>query len=166
MDLPKLSDEQRAELQTKAHQRMQSGVAQMNQGLIDLTQLASGDDYRAMQKATRQIGEGLSILQSGLATHQLLAEGRAPRTIALDWFKREMSLVTPVGNEDTHSDRGLSILHLFTMALLVAFAFAMLAMYYFKMRRAAALFGRIDPDKGSPPPGSSPPLSGGPAISG
>ena len=59
MDLPTLSDEKRAELQTKAHQRMQSGVAQMNQGLIDLTQLASGEDYRAMQKATERIGEGL-----------------------------------------------------------------------------------------------------------
>ena len=30
-----------------------------------------------------------------------------------------------------------------------------------KMRRAAALFGRIEADKGSPPPGSSPPLAGG-----
>ncbi len=166
MDLPKLSTEQRAELQANAHKRMQSGVAQMNQGLIDLTQLASGEDYRAMQKTTQRIGEGLSILQSGLATHQLLFEGKAPRKIALGWFKREMSLVSPGGIEDTHGARGLSILHLFTMALLVAFAFAMLVMYYFKMRRATALFGRIDPDKGSPPPGSSPPQGGTPGPSG
>jgi len=36
----------------------------------------------------------------------------------------------------------------------------MVAMYFFKMRRAAALFGRLEADKGSPPPGSSPPLAG------
>jgi len=34
-------------------------------------------------------------------------------------------------------------------------------MYFFKMRRAAALFGRIEADKGSPPPGSAPELAGG-----
>ena len=78
--------------------------------------------------------------------------------MALAWFNQEMSLVSPVASE-AHGSRGLSILHLFTMALLVVFALAMLAMYFFKMRRAAALFGRIEPDKGSPPPGSAPPLA-------
>lgn len=53
----------------------------------------------------------------------------------------------------------LSIMHLFTMVLLVAFALAMLALYFFKMRRAAALFGRIESDGGSPPPGSALPLT-------
>ena len=46
------------------------------------------------------------------------------------------------------------------MILLVAFALAMVAMYFAKMRRAAALFGRIEADKASPPPGSAPPLVG------
>ena len=40
------------------------------------------------------------------------------------------------------------------------FTFVMLAMYFFKMRRAAALFGRLESDEGSPPPGSAPPLGG------
>ena len=47
------------------------------------------------------------------------------------------------------------------MVLLIAFALAMVAMYFFKMRRAAALFGRIEADKRSPPPGSAPPIVGG-----
>ena len=42
-----------------------------------------------------------------------------------------------------------------------SFALAMVAMYFFKMRRAAALFGRIEADRKSPPPGSAPPLAGG-----
>jgi len=33
-------------------------------------------------------------------------------------------------------------------------------MYFVKMRREAALFGRIEVDKGPPPPGSAPPLTG------
>jgi hypothetical protein len=36
----------------------------------------------------------------------------------------------------------------------------MVAMYFFKMRRAAALFGRIEASKGAPPPGSAPELAG------
>jgi hypothetical protein len=33
-------------------------------------------------------------------------------------------------------------------------------MYFFKMRRAAALFERVESDPGPSPPGSSPPLAG------
>ena len=46
------------------------------------------------------------------------------------------------------------------VGLLIAFALAMVAMYFFKMRRAAALFGRIEASKGAPPPGSAPELAG------
>ena len=104
---------------------------------------------------------GIAQFDSGVAARRALAEGRAPRGVALAWFKREMSLASPVMAEASHGVSGLAVLHIFTMVLLVAFAFAMLAMYFFKMRRAAALFGRIEPDKKSPPPGSSPPLEGG-----
>lgn len=61
---------------------------------------------------------------------------------------------------------GVTPFHLFTMVLLVAFALAMVAMYFLKMRRAAALFGRIEAGKGTPPPGSAPELSGGKSPSG
>ena len=71
-----------------------------------------------------------------------------------------MNLASPVLGEERRSHLGLSFFHLLTMAMLIAFAFAMLAMYFFKMRRAAALFGRLESDGGSPPPGSAPPLGG------
>jgi hypothetical protein len=57
------------------------------------------------------------------------------------------------------------IAQLFTMVLLIAFALAMVAMYFFKMRRAAALFGRLEADKGPAPPGEAPPLAGAPGPS-
>ena len=80
--------------------------------------------------------------------------------MALRWFKREMNL-SPGTEPAAHLRAGVTPFHLFTMVLLVAFALAMVAMYFFKMRRAAALFGRIEADKGSPPPGSAPELAGG-----
>ena len=46
-----------------------------------------------------------------------------------------MNLLPPQGVEARGGLFGLSALHFFTMVLLIAFALAMLAMYYFKMRR-------------------------------
>jgi hypothetical protein len=83
---------------------------------------------------------------------------------ALGWFKREMNLASTVPHEEPRTLLGVTPFHLFTMVLLVAFALAMVAMYFFKMRRAAALFGRIEADKAKPPPGSSPPLAGEPGT--
>ena len=69
-----------------------------------------------------------------------------------------MNLATPIPRDEQHGPLGVTPFHLFTMVLLIAFALAMVVMYFFKMRRAAALFGRLDSDSGMPPPGASPPL--------
>ena len=166
MALPELSPEQRMAVEHAAAERMQAGTKLMGHALDMLNAGAQSGDYAAMHEAMTGLREGVAELESGITARRALAEGRAPRQVALAWFKQEMSLAAPVVSAETHGIRGLSVLHLFTMVLLVAFAFAMLAMYFFKMRRAAALFGRIEPDKTSPPPGSSPPLDGGPGPSG
>ncbi|MCX6952555.1 MAG: hypothetical protein NTV51_10385 [Verrucomicrobia bacterium] len=160
MALPELTPEKRQEVERQAAERMHTGAMLMGQALDTLNAGTQSGNYAAMHEATTRLREGLAQLESGVAARRALAEGRAPRAVALAWFKQEMRLVAPAVSEDLHGIRGISPLHLFTMALLVAFAFAMLAMYFFKMRRAAALFGRIEPDKGSPPPGSAPPLAG------
>ena len=159
MALPELTPEKRREVEQQAAARMHAGTVLMGQALDTLNAGTQSGDYAAMHEATARLREGIAQLESGVAAKRALAEGRAPREVALAWFKQEMSLVSPVVGEAPHGGRGLSILHLFTMALLVVFAFAMLAMYFFKMRRAAALFGRVEPDKASPPPGSAPPLA-------
>ena len=159
MALPELTSEKRREVEQQASARMHAGTVLMGQALDTLNAGTQSGDYAAMHEATTRLREGIAQLESGIAAKRALAEGSAPREVALAWFKSEMNLTATVVSEAQHGTRGLSILHLFTMALLVAFAFAMLAMYFFKMRRTAALFGRIEPDKTSPPPGSAPPLA-------
>jgi ferredoxin-NADP reductase len=143
MSLPDLSPERRAEVQRQAHERMQAGAALMSQGLDRLSNVAAGDDYAAMQEATAQVREGLALFGSGLAAHRALAEGKAPGDVALEWFKREMSLSPPASAPAGGGPFGLSWLHLAVMALLAGFAAVMLWMYFHKMRRAAELLKRL-----------------------
>jgi glycine betaine catabolism B len=160
MALPELSPEHRKHIEEQADERMRSGSALMAKAMDTLNAATASGDYVAMQDAAARLREGIGQMESGIAAHRALAEGKAPREVALTWFKREMNLslgATPAA----HGLFGVTPFHLFTMILLVAFALAMLAMYFFKMRRAAALFGRIESDNGPPPPGSAPELSGG-----
>ncbi len=160
MALPTLSPAQRAQVAQQAGERMRAGTTLIGQALDTLNFGAQSGDYAAMHSAMTRLREGTAQLESGITARRALAEGRAPREVALTWFKRELSLTVPVEGADPHGVRGLSPFHLFTMALLVVFAAALLAMYFFKMRRASALFGRIEPGASAPPPGSPPPLSG------
>ena len=160
MALPELSPEQRTQVEAQAGERMHAGSVLMGHALDSLNTGTQSGDYAAMQEAGTRLREGIAQMESGIAARRALAEGRAPREVALAWFKREMNLslaTAPAG----HQRSGVTVFHLFTMVLLIAFALAMVAMYFFKMRRAAALFGRIEADKRSPPPGSAPPLAGG-----
>ncbi|MGV3531389.1 MAG: FAD-binding oxidoreductase [Chthoniobacteraceae bacterium] len=158
MALPELTPQQRKQVEEQAEQRMHAGSVLIGQALDLLNAGTQSNDYAAMHEAMTRLREGAAQLESGIAARRALAEGRAPREVALAWFKREMNLSASAAPA---AHRGVTPFHLFTMALLIAFALAMVAMYFFKMRRAAALFGRIDPDKAPPPPGSSPPLAGG-----
>ena len=156
MDLPNLPPEKRAEIERLAADRMTASREQMSAAATRLSDAAMREDYAAMQQATAQMREATAQFESGLAVHRALAEGKAPRNVALQWFKQDMNLL-PAASTEPRALLGVTPFHLFTMALLIAFALAMVAMYFFKMRRAAALFGRLDPDAKPPPPGASPP---------
>ncbi len=159
MALPELTPEKRLEVEQQSAERMRAGTMLMGEALDTLNAATQSGDYAAMHEAATRLREGIAQFESGAAARRALVEGRAPREVALTWFKREMSLASPVVGDAPHGVSGPSLFHLFTMALLIAFALAMLALYFFKMRRAAALFGRIESDGGSPPPGSAPPLA-------
>ena len=165
MDLPDLPLSKRLEVEQQAGERMHSGVILMNESLDYLLQAASAQDYTAMQAGTAGLREGLARFESGLAARRALAEGKAPRNVALTWFKRDMNLL-PLASGEPRAPFGVTLFHLFTMVLLIAFALVMVALYFFKMRRAAALFGRIEASKGAPPPGAAPELAGGKASDG
>jgi glycine betaine catabolism B len=158
MSLQELTPKQREEVRIQAKERIRLGAALLSKGLDRLGEAAGRDDYAAMHDATARMREALAAFESGVAAQQALTEGKPPRQIAMQWFKSEMNLQPPLGVEARGGVFGVTPFHFFTMVLLIAFALAMVAMYFFKMRRAAALFGRIETDSGSPPPGSAPPL--------
>ena len=161
MTLPALTPEKRAEIDALASQQISEGMERLTAGVDSIYRATQVGDDALAQQSVGTMREGLDELGAGIAARRVLSEGKAPRNLALDWFKREMNLASPIAREHARTPLGVQPFHLFTMVLLVAFALAMVAMYFFKMRRAAALFGRIEADKDSPPPGSSPPLAGG-----
>ena len=158
MGLPDVTPGQRKEMLGQATERMRSAVGLLSKELDRLSEATGKLDYAAMQDATAKMREAIAGFESGVAAQRALAEGQPPRQVALQWFKSEMNLQPPLGVEARGGLFGVTPFHFFTMVLLIGFALAMVAMYFFKMRRAAALFGRIETDSGSPPPGSAPPL--------
>lgn len=159
MHLPDLPLEKRAEVQEKAHERMKEGAALLSTALERLSRAAPGDDFAAMQDALGEVREGLARFESGLAAHRALAEGSAPRNVALQWFKREMNLLPPPPGSVSSGPLGLSWFHFFSMVVLVGFAAAMIWMYFHKMRRAAVLVEALasrNPAGGSRPDAALP----------
>ena len=139
MDWPDLPLEKRIEIKQLAHERMTVGTALLSSGLEKLAESTTNDNYSAMQQATGQMRQGLAQFESGLAAHRALIEGKVTRSVAIEWFKREMNLLPPTGAEARGGPFGLSWFHLFVMVLLVGFAVAMIGMYFFKMQRAVRL---------------------------
>ncbi len=154
MSLPEMTAEKRDEIVKQAAERMNGGIRLVADGVDRLNKGVSADDFVVMRDATSKMREGLALFESGVAAHQAIVEGKAPRDVALQWFRSEMSLPQPGAGD---RDSGLSWFHLSIMAMLIVFAVVMIWMYFCKMRRAAALFGRLDPGSGSPPPETSPP---------
>lgn len=143
MDLPNLPMEERTQIETDAHQRMIDGAALMSGGFDRLAAAAPGDDFATMQAATASIREGLAQFESGLAAHRAIREGKSPRNVALQWFRREMNLLHPAAAPAHAGLFGLSTFHFLVMVLLVVFSAAVIWMYFFKMRRATALLQRL-----------------------
>lgn len=140
MDLPGLPPEERDTIEHEAHQRMIDGGALLSEGIDQLSNAAPSDDFAAMQAATAKMREGLSQFESGLAAHRALAEGKAPRNVALQWFKHEMNLLPAAGSQPGgFRFWGMTAFHTAVMGGLALFAVAMIGMYYFKMQRASHL---------------------------
>lgn len=143
MDLPALTPERRQEFERLAGERMIAGSALMSAAFARLTAATQTGDAAAMQEASAQVREGLAQFESGLAVRRAITEGRAPRDMALDWFRREMNLVPLTNSPPAHGLFGLSWFHYITMFILAAFAVTMVVMYFHKMRRAEALVTRL-----------------------
>jgi len=154
MSLPELSPAKRAEIEREAHSRMVAGTRLMSQGLTRMPPLVERKDYPSLQKATEQVRQGLAQFESGLAAHRAINEGKAPSAVALEWFRTEMSLPSPLDTTGKSGDSPVpQWFHPAVMVLLSGFAAAMIGMYFFKMHRAAVLLAglRVQPQTTTAP---------------
>ena len=143
MELPDLPPEQRTEIARQAHARMLKGVAQMSDAVSAIQGTLQRQDFAGMQEATARMNAALSQFESGLAAHRALAEGQAPRSIALRWFKRQMNLADPITGTQPHGFFGLSSFHYVAMSLLAAFALLASWVYVARARRTSALLASL-----------------------
>lgn len=141
MEIPELPRSERIELEERAHQRMKEATAMLSEALESLSKEAAGDNFAAMQASTTKLKDAISRFESALATHRALAEGKAPKNVALQWFKREMKLSDQAGALSNTSK--YSWFHLSAMVFLTVFGTVMIVMYFFKMRRASLLLQEL-----------------------
>ena len=142
MRLEDLETDRKNDLLDRARDRRRQGSSRLTGALEDLDRARIESDRSALFEALGEARAGLDELESGLATEQALQAGQEPRKIALDWFRQEMNLSTPSQTEQA-GPFGMGWFHAFVMALLTAFAATMIAMYFYKMRRAADLISAL-----------------------
>ncbi len=143
IDLPDLGPEERARVKQEARQRMLEGKKLLSTGLDELTAASQADDAEKMEAAAAKIREGVAQFESGLAAYRALAQGKAPRNVALQWFKREMNLIPPPSSDSGFRLFGMTLFHTTVMVVLIAFSGAVIRLYYLKMRRATDLMQQL-----------------------
>jgi ferredoxin-NADP reductase len=138
MALPELTLERRQQIERDAEERIRSGTQLMDDSLGALAAANAAADFRGMEEALTSLREGVARFESGIAAKHALTEGRAPREVALEWFKREMNLPGATSLPVRHGFGG-SAFHIVVIAILAAFAASMIWLYFARMRRATAL---------------------------
>lgn len=140
LPIPQNSLDDQLRIEQLANTRINDGTAVMTQGIGALSQAKQRNDLTEMSRASAQIRNGLFQVESGLAAHRAVAEGTAPQDVSITWFKQQMNLAPTEQAQDIF---GVSWFHFFVMVALSIFAIAMILMYFFKMRRAAEVLGRV-----------------------
>ena len=108
MALPDLPPERRASVEQLAHHRMHEGIQQLATLSSEASHAVQRNDYAGLQEASDRMRVAWGEFDSGLSAYRALAEGQAPRGIALDWFRREMNLTDPLTTVPAHGVFGLS----------------------------------------------------------
>ena len=157
MAMPNLSPEQLQRIEAQARAWISAGIEEIASAENALRHANAAGDTIGAEQATSRMRDALAQVKSGNTILRSLAEGKLPRQIALDWFKGEMNLAPDTAMQDPVGPLGLSWFHLVTMALVKAFAVAMLAIYLSRMRRANALIDRLTSTR--PPPATPAPTA-------
>jgi len=164
MALPDLPPERRASVEQLAHHRMHEGIQLLASLSSEASHAVQRNDYGGLQEASDRMRVAWGEFDSGLSAYRALAEGQAPRGIALAWFRREMNLTDPLTTAPAHGVFGLSGFHYFTMALLLGFALLAAWMYVARTRRTNAVLATLRTGAPAPAAPVSPgvPAEGGP----
>lgn len=137
MGIPQISPEKREEIERLAKERIHEGMENVQTAQIRLTHAIEAGDHDSAERALVLLQEGQAQIASGVAAHRLMREGKPPSAAALQWFRSNMGL--PTLATEPHGFFGLSWYHYLAMAFFALLLIAMLAIYYYKSRRAAVL---------------------------
>ena len=159
MALPDLPPERRASVEQLAYHRMHEGIQQLASLSSAASHAVQRNDYAGLQEAADRMRVAWGEFDSGLSAYRGLAEGQAPRGIALDWFRREMNLTDPLTTPPAHGVFGLSGFHYFTMVLLLAFALLAAWMYAARNQRTNAILATLRTGAPATPAPTTTPLS-------
>ena len=150
INLKELTDTKKSKIREAARERISNGKKLMEESLDELFQASKRTDYNEMENSLDEIRQGAGLYKSGLAANKALDEGKAPKNIALRWFKKEMNLL-PMALQSSKADAsilfGMSFFHTGIMGILVLFMIVMIWMYFFKMKRAASLLEEFAQNK-------------------
>jgi ferredoxin-NADP reductase len=139
--LPDWTPKARADVERLAEERIYEGTILLQSAEEQLDQAIRTGDHDAAERAMQRARDGLGRLDSGVAAHRLVRQGASPRDFARHWYRRSMGL-EPVA-VPAHGIFGLSSFHYVIMFILVSFSAMMLAMAYFRTRRASALVTKL-----------------------
>lgn len=147
----RLSQQDRSELETRADYNVMGGRARIVDGLRRLADAGEGDP-QAVEASLAEVHQGVREVSKGLALRRALSAPETASERGLEWVREDLGLRPSPAPPQPES--GIGLFHAAVMAILIAFAGAMLWMYFFKMRRAAALLSTLE--AAAPPPGRRP----------
>ena len=144
MELPAMTPEARARIEADARDRINTGNAELVQAYDDYHRATMNNDTAGMSAAVIRQGAALAELESGTAGLRALAEGQAPRQIALTWFREQMNLApAEMSPKGTVGPFGVSWFHFISMTVVALFALTMAAMAASRRHRSIALVNRL-----------------------
>ncbi|KAJ8138385.1 hypothetical protein OY671_008402, partial [Metschnikowia pulcherrima] len=145
MQWPASTDEARRAVRAEALKRLGSGTEVSTAEQSRLHHALASNDFVAAGDAIKGAREGLAQADSGVSALKGSEEGKAPREIALTWFKNQNGIG---GAEQMATDSGLSWWHIIGMVSLAAALLAASLLRQARLRRIASLVERSMP--GSP----------------
>jgi ferredoxin-NADP reductase len=159
MELPAMTPEARARIEADARDRITAGNAALVQAYDDYHRAMLNNDTAAMSAAVTRQRAALAELESGTAGLRALAEGQAPRQIALTWFRDQMNLA-PAGMspEGPVGLFGLTWFHFVSMTAVALFALTLAVMAAGRRRRSIALVNRLTSASAAAPRPSGQPM--------